>query len=326
MALPPSVASYQPSILIVDDYLDNLELLETILVNHKYKVLTSDRSSSGIVKAKNNVPDLILLDICMPELDGLEFCQILKQDCRTRNIPIIFLSVLRETTTKALAFSVGGDDYITKPFNIEEVLIRVKNQLQKSQWRLQLQKENLRLEQENSQLNRLATTDSLTQIANRRCFDEFLNREWHRGVREQFPLSLVLADIDYFKLYNDHFGHQEGDICLQKVAKAIDESLKRPADLVARYGGEEFAIILPQTLADNALHLAEKIREAVKQLNLAHPKSPVTNVVSISLGIASIVPNFQYTVEQLLVSADKGLYQAKKQGRDCSFYQSLSGN
>ncbi|MEM8831203.1 MAG: diguanylate cyclase [Cyanobacteria bacterium P01_G01_bin.19] len=316
----------QSNILIVDDCLDNVELLATILVNCGYKVLTSDRGTLAIEQAKNDTPDLILLDICMPELNGLEFCQILKEDPRTQNIPIIFLSALQETETKAQAFKLGGDDYITKPFNIEEVLIRVENQLKKYRWQSELKAHNIRLEQENLQLNRLATVDSLTNIANRHYFEEFLSREWYRGIREQFSLSLILADIDYFKLYNDRFGHRAGDLCLQKVAGAISNTIKRPADLVARYGGEEFAIILPQTPANNALHLAEKIRLEVKRLNLAHPESCTADIVSLSLGVASVVPSPKYTIEQLIVTADKALYRAKKQGRDRSFRGEISAH
>lgn len=319
MFLPQQATFPQSNILIVDDCLDNLELLAAILVNSGYWVSTSNRGDLAIEQAKNNIPDLILLDVCMPELNGLEVCQILRENYQTKDIPIIFLSALHETETKVDAFSFGGDDYVTKPFEIEEILMRVETQLRKSRSQFQIQAQNIRLERENSQLKQLVRVDSLTQIANRHYFDECLRREWYRGIREQFPLSLILADIDYFKLYNDCFGHQQGDICLQKAAKAISKVVKRPADLVARYGGEEFAIILPQTQAENALHIAEKIRLSVKQLNLAHPESLVNQTVSLSLGVASIVPNAQFEIEQLLVAADQALYRAKKQGRDRSF-------
>ena len=319
MLIPQQAAFPQANILIVDDCLDNLELLATILVNSGYWVLASDRGDLAIEQAKNNIPDLILLDVCMPELNGLEVCQILRENYYTKNIPIIFLSALHEMETKIDAFSFGGDDYVTKPFEVEEILVRVETQLRKSRSQSQLQAQNIRLERENCQLKQLVKVDSLTQIANRHYFDESLRKEWYRGIREQFPLSLILADVDYFKLYNDRFGHQQGDICLQKVAKTISKVVKRPADLVARYGGEEFAIILPQTPAENALRLAEKIRLAVKQLGLAHPESLANKTVSLSLGVASVIPNAQFKIEQLLVTADKALYRAKNQGRDRSF-------
>lgn len=317
-------------ILIVDDRPDNVEFLSTMLANQGYEVAESDRGQLAIEMAKANPPDLILLDISMPEMDGFEVCQILKCDHRTQDIPIMFISALKEVEDKTKAFNFGGNDYITKPFNIKEVLVRVENQLKIYRLQTDLKAKTIRLEQENRQLlatedklltlnqelNRLATLDSLTQIANRHRFDEFLIREWQRGKREKFPLSLILADIDHFKLYNDHFGHQAGDTCLANVAQAISETVNRPADLVARYGGEEFTIILPQTPGSNALLLAQKIRIAVQQLNLPHPQSLTTNIVSLSLGVTSVIPSSQYTVKQLLVNADKALYQAKKQGRD----------
>ena len=320
----------QVKILIVDDCLDNIKLLSMLLTTEGYEVEKSDNGPLAIELARASPPDLILLDICMPEMNGFEVCRILKRDRLTQNIPIIFLTALREIEDKAQAFSFGGDDYITKPFHIKEVLIRIENQLRKYRLQLELKAKNLRLEQENRELlnaedkllilnqklNRLATLDSLTQIANRHRFDEFLNREWQRGRREQFPLSLILSDIDYFKLYNDRFGHQAGDTCLKNVAQAISRTVKRPADLVARYGGEEFAVILPQTPAENALLLAEQIRIEVKKLSLPHPESLIGSIVSLSLGVTSVVPQSQYTIRQLLVTADKALYKAKKQGRD----------
>ena len=315
--------SPKSNILIVDDSLDNIELLATILVNSGYNVLTSDSGALAIETARNNVPDLILLDISMPEIDGLKVCQILKKNDSTKNVPVIFLSALKEIEIKTQAFDSGGDDYITKPFHFKEVLIRVKNQIEKSRLHLELEQKNIILERKNSQLSKLATVDSLTQIANRHCFDEFLKREWYRGIRDRFPLSLIFADVDYFKLYNDRFGHYQGDICLQNVARAISKTVNRPADLVARYGGEEFAIILPQTSANNALYVAEKIRLEVKKLGLPHPESSITDIVSLSLGVSSIVPSSQYKIEQLFVIADKALYRAKMQGRDRSYYKSF---
>ena len=189
MLLPQQATFPQSNILIVDDSSDNLELLATILVNSGYWVSTSDRGDLAIEQAKNNLPDLILLDVCMPELNGLEVCQILRENYHTKDIPIIFLSALHETETKVDAFSFGGDDYVTKPFEVEEILMRVETQLRKSRSQSQLQAQNIRLERENRQLKQLVKVGSLTQIANRHYFDEFLRKEWYRGIREQFPLS-----------------------------------------------------------------------------------------------------------------------------------------
>jgi len=172
------------------------------------------------------------------------------------------------------------------------------------------------LQQANMELQRLASIDSLTQIANRRQFDEVLTLEWRRMQREGLPLSLIMIDIDCFKIYNDTYGHQQGDDCLQSVAKSISQQSKRPADLVARYGGEEFVVVLPNTDTEGATHLAEQMRKQVQSLKMPHKNSPVTPEVTISLGVSTIVPVSDYTPEQLLACADQGLYQAKEAGRN----------
>ncbi len=172
------------------------------------------------------------------------------------------------------------------------------------------------LQTANDELNRLATLDSLTQVANRRRFDEYLEQEWRRLAREKAYLSLILCDIDYFKAYNDTYGHQAGDHCLREVAGAIRVSLKRPADLVARYGGEEFAVVLPNTDTTGALHIAEEIRARLKELQILHPHSTVSNYVTLSLGAASLIPNHQFCSAELIKAADDALYQAKSEGRD----------
>ena len=325
------------TILVVDDRADNTELLSIMLTLQGYEVEQSNRGIKAIEIAKARPPDLILLDVSMPEMDGFEACQRLKADPDTIDIPVIFISALDKVSDKIKAFEYGGNDYITKPFQVEEVVARVRNQLQISRLKTELKPKNTRLEQElskrksiekkllevNQQLSKLATLDGLTQLANRRKFDEFLSREWQRGQREQHCISLIFCDIDYFKLYNDSFGHQSGDLCLQKVAQAIVSAVKRPADLVARYGGEEFAVILPQTPATNALLVAEKIRQRVKQLDLCHPRSLVSDRVSLSLGVTCAVPNSRYTTDRLLVTADRALYQAKEQGRDRAVLASI---
>lgn len=173
-----------------------------------------------------------------------------------------------------------------------------------------------RLHEANQELQRLASKDGLTELANRRRFDEYFDLEWHRKAREQAPLSLILCDIDYFKTYNDTYGHQAGDDCLQQVARAISGAVKRPADLVARYGGEEFAVILPNTEASGAVHVAEKILAAVKAMEIAHANSPIGNYVTLSLGVASTVPSYESSPATLIAAADQALYQAKAQGRN----------
>ena len=327
----PSRQVFQPPrVLVVDDHPDSLELLSTILSMRKYEVEISEDGVSAIQAARAKPPDVVLLDVNMSNMNGFEVCQQLRSNSSTADIPIIFVSGSSETRDKIKAFKEGGNDYITKPIQPDEVIARIENQVQIGRLKAELQAKNARLEQQlierekmekklldlNEQLSKLAALDSLTQIANRRRFEEFFAREWQRGQRDKQPLSLIICDIDYFKLYNDSLGHQSGDACLQKVARTILNTVMRPADLVARYGGEEFAVILPQTPAQNALQVAQTIRQKVSKLAIPHPKSQVSDYVSLSLGVSSVIPEPKYTRKQLLVTADKALYQAKKQGRD----------
>ncbi|MGC9527716.1 MAG: sensor domain-containing diguanylate cyclase, partial [Limnospira sp.] len=175
------------------------------------------------------------------------------------------------------------------------------------------------------QLERLATLDGLTQVPNRRQFDSYLEAEWRRAIREGRPISLILCDVDFFKPYNDTYGHQEGDHCLQDVARALSRAVRRPGDLVARYGGEEFAVILPNTDAEGTRHIAEAIRAEIRQLQRPHEASPICPYVSLSLGVTSIYPHFDLQVEQLISAADMALYEAKAQGRDRFVMRLLEG-
>ena len=324
---------YKADILIVDDKPENLRLLATMLNKQGYEIRTAINGKLCLRAAKAIVPDLILLDINMPDLNGYQVCQQLRKATPTQNVPIIFLSALSEPLDKVKAFQSGGNDYVSKPFQIEEVCIRIANQLKISSLQKQLEAQKQELEWQNSrleteiqsriaaetqllqinqQLQVLATKDSLTQLANRHLFDRFLSQEWRRMSREKLPLSLILGDVDYFKRYNDRFGHQKGDRCLQQVARAISDVVKRPADLVARYGGEEFAIILPNTNAQGAMSVAENIRQQVESLQIEHPESLVTNYVTISLGVACTVPDFKTNPQKLIQTADDALYEAKQ--------------
>jgi adenylate cyclase len=188
----------------------------------------------------------------------------------------------------------------------------------------QLYQSEAALKASNQELQRLVSLDSLTQIANRRRFDEYLAQEWQRGLREKVPLSLILCDVDYFKQYNDRYGHQAGDRCLQAIAQVLDHVVKRPADLVARYGGEEFAIVLPNTELSGAVQVAQLIQEEVQQLCLPHHSSPVSQFVTLSLGIASQIPHPHNSSETLLAATDRSLYQAKAQGRNTYYVDEIS--
>ncbi|MGV2831721.1 diguanylate cyclase domain-containing protein [Myxosarcina sp. GI1(2024)] len=447
------------NILIVDDLPESLQLLSCLLIKHGYKVtcVTDGQVALHIIKAE--LPDLVLLDILLPTIDGYQVCQILKSQEYTRHIPVIFLSNLDSEIDKVRAFKVGAVDYITKPFFIEEIIARIQKHLeilsknQQLQRIVQLQleerrvaekelecsrsllsgvldssldgvaafeairdvqgeivdfkwllanpvavmtvgqtKENLigkhlfaeessslfeglldsfvlvvekctvlnkeyyyscstfaawfqivavklgdgfamtfrdisdrkqieiALETANIELRSQANYDSLTKIYNRRRFDKYIFNEWSRCAREGKYLSLILCDIDYFKAYNDTFGHQLGDRCLYQVAQAIAKGVRRPGDLAFRYGGEEFTIVLPLTDKIGALKVAEKIRQNVEQLKISHQSSPISQFVTLSLGVSSMIPSPEAEYQLLIAAADRALYRAKAGGRNRAFF------
>ena len=172
------------------------------------------------------------------------------------------------------------------------------------------------LKEANERLERLSTSDGLTGVANRRCFDQTIQREWTRLQRTKDSLALIMCDVDFFKLFNDTYGHQGGDDCLKSIAKALQETTRRGGDCVARYGGEEFAVIMPETDEKSAVHIAEKIRQAVEKMAIAHSKSSIALCVTLSLGVTTVVPDDQGTPELLIKCADKALYLAKSSGRN----------
>ncbi|MGB5631154.1 MAG: diguanylate cyclase [Waterburya sp.] len=451
----------QKQILIVDDLPENVRLLSSLLKEQGYQVISATDGQMALSIVKRQCPDLILLDIMIPEMDGYQVCHHLKSAEETRHIPIIFLSGLDSELDKIAAFKVGGSDYITKPFFVEEVVFRVKTQLailQQQQKFKQVLSEQITerkiaerelnksralltgvldssldgvaafeairdrqgeivdfrwlianpvaamtvggtieslqgkclfvegspghlfdglfklfvqvvetctvLEQEyyydsyslkawfhivavklgdgfamtfrdisdrkqieitlkkaNLRLTYQANIDSLTQIANRRRFDEYITQEWLRCAREGEYLSLILCDVDYFKAYNDNYGHQAGDNCLYEVAKAIERGVKRPADVAFRYGGEEFAVILPHTEGQGAIKVAEDIQAQIQVLQIPHADSEISDMVSLSLGVSSIIPDTRTSPQTLIAAADDALYDAKLKGRNRVIYK-----
>ncbi len=268
-------------------------------------------------------PSVILLDLVMPEIDGLTVLRYMRAHPMTRNVPIVMLSSKEDATLKAEAFAGGANDYLIKWPDSIELLARIRYH---SQWYTTLQQRDeafraLRVSQRqlaetNLQLQRLASMDGLTGIPNRRYFDERLEEEWLRAAREQGWLSLIMVDIDHFKQYNDVYGHLDGDECLKKVADAISGAVVRPSDVVARFGGEEFVMILPGTDASGAEFIAEKARKAVEALAIPHTGSTTSEFVTISLGVATTVPASEVSSNSLLAEADKALYTAKESGRN----------
>jgi diguanylate cyclase (GGDEF)-like protein len=284
--------------------------ISSILVNQGYDVHCVNNGTMALKTIALIHPDLVLLDIKLPDLTGYEICKKLHENNLTKDISILFMSGLNDVQDKIKGFEVGGLDYITKPFQIEEVLIRVQTQLQ-------IRKEKLKLQKENDNLKIAAHLDSLTQVANRRRFDEYLEEQWEKLKLEQDYLSLVMCDVDYFKLYNDTYGHLAGDKCLKHIAQTISKSLFRSIDLVARYGGEEFVILLPNTDLQNVLIVVKRIQKKLENLAILHEQSAVNKYVSLSFGIISIIPNDYITPLDVLNQADQRLYHAKSQGRNC---------
>ncbi|MCX7097028.1 MAG: diguanylate cyclase [Methylococcales bacterium] len=440
------------NILLVDDIPENLQLLSELLTQLGYNIrsVTNGRMAMKTLNVKR--PDLILLDIKMPEMDGYQVCAAIKANESLRDIPVIFISALDDAFDKVKAFACGGVDYITKPFQIEEVVARLENQLTIQRQKFVLLQEvkkrqeaeevlyqsrallssvlntaldgiaalqtirnlqtgeiedfrclvvnpviakvfeksreeligkrvfkkfiyrinpeffdriisvvetgepveadfyypwgdsswyhfvavklgdgfaitvrditlrkkmELELQAANRELQLLAHMDGLTKIANRRCFDEFLAREWRRLCRSSQPISLLLLDVDYFKSYNDYFGHQRGDDCLIQIADILQKTVSRPVDIVARYGGEEFVIVLPETSQDGAVVIAQAIHNSIQTLEILHPASTVNHYVTVSIGISCVIPDHNLSLEFLIDQADKALYVAKQKGRNC---------
>ncbi|GAA5216032.1 diguanylate cyclase [Corallincola platygyrae] len=293
------------TVLVVDDEPINIKLLAQAL-SPKHRVKTATNGEKALqIAISDDPPDLILLDVQMPDLDGYEVCRLLKQDARSKNTPVVFITGKNSSEDEAHGLELGAVDYITKPFSLPIVLARVKN--------------HVALKKKNDLLEQLVFIDGLTEIPNRRRFDELLESEWLRARRNSTPMAILIMDIDCFKLFNDNYGHTEGDDCLRATAAALANTLRRPADFVARYGGEEFVAIVPEATEEAAVSLAEKMRAAVESMGVPHAYSEVADVVTLSIGVAGTIPSMERTPEQLLQAADEALYKAKQAGRNRVF-------
>ncbi|MBE9221167.1 diguanylate cyclase [Cyanobacterium stanieri LEGE 03274] len=443
----------QYSLLIVDDIAENIKVLANILSSSNYNVRKALSGKVALRSINSNPPDLILLDIKMPEMDGYQVCEAIKKDPFTQHIPVIFISALNEVFDKVKAFQVGGADYITKPFQIEEVVARIENQLTIQKQKKLLEKEiHKRQEAEeilyqsrallasilntsldgvaalqavrkplsteiddfrclvvnpvfakminahesnlvgklvgkrlinkidSSLFNKLknlvenggfisediylktgersrwyhfianklgdgfslmvrditnrkkmelkleflANSDGLTGVANRRLFDKTIESEWKRHQRQEHNLSLIMLDVDFFKAYNDGYGHLQGDECLRQIARCLGATVKRAGELVSRFGGEEFIIILPHTSSQDAIALGELIQKNIKHLALKHEYSDVSDQVTLSIGIATTIPSQDHLWSNLIELVDQALYLAKKNGRNCIIAKELN--
>lgn len=291
-------------VLVVDDAPSNLAIL-TDTLRREFDVRVASSGQEALRLVGENPPDLILLDIVMPNMDGYEVCRRLKGHPGTMNIPIIFLTAKGDVAEETMGLSLGAVDYIIKPVSVPIVQARVRTHVE--------------LKRRGDLLESLSMRDGLTGIPNRRHFDEALHRAWRQAIRGRTPLSLVMADIDCFKAYNDTYGHLAGDECLRAVARTFATTLKRPGDLAARYGGEEFAMVLEDTSLSGALHMAESMRREVAALGMENKGSWVSDVVTVTLGVAWAVPTPVHNQKMLLSMADSQLYAAKQAGRNRVF-------
>ncbi|WP_017296957.1 response regulator [Nodosilinea nodulosa] len=295
-------------ILVADDDPFIRHMLTCYLKQEGYQVVEAPNGEAALDLYRDHLPDLVLLDALMPVIDGFEVCRRLQAANQSDLAPILMITGLEDEKSVDQAFEIGVADYITKPIHWAVLRQRVRRLI--AQHRLER-----RLREANHQLQQLTLIDSLTQVANRRRFDEYLLQEWGRGGRDRRPLSVIICDIDYFKGYNDHYGHPAGDRCLQQVAKALSQGINCTDDLVTRYGGEEFAVVLPNTSLAGAAAVSDRLVQAVRALGLPHAAAPHATV-TISCGVASVVPQLSYLPSDLVVTADQALYQAKAQGRN----------
>jgi diguanylate cyclase (GGDEF)-like protein len=300
--LPEQEAEMPMRILIVDDVAENIRVLSGILAGTGVEISTATSGRRALKIAEHFPPDLVLLDVMMPEMDGYEVCKAMKADPLLRGIPIIFITALADEAAEIKGLELGAVDYISKPFKDVIVKLRIKTQLE--------------LKRQREFLENLSRIDGLTKIPNRRAFDERFDLEWRRSERSAQTLALLLVDVDFFKGYNDTYGHMAGDECLCKIATALYESVNRAGDFVARYGGEEFVALLPVNDPDDMPTIAERLRANIEALAIPHGASTASDCVTISIGGAQFIPNPEADPKAILELADKQLYLAKSSGRN----------
>ncbi len=288
------------TILLVDDSRFNLEILNHIL-NSEYSIIIAKTGREALEKAAGEKPDLILLDIVMPDISGYEVLVALKGNDDMRDIPVIFITGLKSDEDEEKGFRLGAVDYITRPFNHAIVKARVAT--------------HIKIVQQMRAIEQIGKLDGLTQISNRRGFDEHLLMEWSRAIREQEPLSVLILDVDKFKTYNDTYGHLQGDKMLKSLAKVLKIALKRATDFAARYGGEEFVAVLSNTPLKGALLIAERIRNGMEKMIVPDIDGNPTSA-TVSIGVACSIPTKDDDMSAFLERADRALYRAKETGRN----------
>ncbi|MDT0583656.1 diguanylate cyclase domain-containing protein [Brumicola blandensis] len=299
---PVKSAVKRSRLLIVDDDPTQLRFYLQGL-NDVYHCQFASSASEAVTFARQfPQPDLIILDVVLPDVNGFEICQILKEDQLTSHIPVIFVSGQDDVESKLKGFEHGCVDYISKPVLLPEMQARIST--------------HIKLKQQTIMLESLAYTDPLTQVGNRRKYNETLQREWARSIRYGQPIAMLLMDIDYFKQFNDFYGHGVGDDCLIKICSHLRDLVNRPGDLFARIGGEEFVILLTDCGIEGALRKADEVLRTVSMLNIANQGAPKLDRVTLSIGVAVTTPKHQEEPLTLFQAADEALYEAKHSGRN----------
>ncbi len=290
------------SVLIVDDAPENIAVLgELLRAEYTVRVATNGERALKIINS-DYPPDLILLDVVMPGMDGYEVCRRVKSHPLTKEIPVIFITAKTGVADEVKGFEMGAVDYITKPFEPIIIKARIRTHLEVKRYRDLLVNNSYK--------------DGLTGIPNRRRFDEYYSSMWTTAVNESFPLSVIMVDLDKFKLFNDYYGHLEGDECLTKVAQSLVLQLERQGDLFARYGGEEFVCLLPNANHEFAMRMAEKFRRHVLSLQIPHANSIEEKYITVSQGVDTMIPTTEMLPKELILRADQELFRAKNNGRN----------
>lgn len=292
----------KPTILVVDDMTTTLLLLHDLLKDtYEVKIAKNGTKALEILESPNEI-DLVLLDIEMPDINGYDVCKRIKNNETIKNIPIIFVTGKTSQEDEEYGLNLGAIDYITKPFNKAIVKLRLKNYLD--------------LKMKNDMLEKLSMYDGLTNIRNRRFFDETFEKTFNEIKRDKESLAVLMIDIDFFKPYNDNYGHGQGDEALRKVAKILERTIKRPSDFVARYGGEEFVILLKDINKEGVEAVANNLLNAVRELKITHEFSKIANYVTVSIGVSYYNSISDITKIELLIKADETLYNVKNSGRN----------
>jgi len=324
--IPEVRESNVPSVLpivLVDDSLIVAATLQRMLQGSELSLHCCSNPETALELIRRVSPVVIILDLVMPVLTGLELLELIRIEPVVRCVPVVVLSGQIGSGIKSNAFALGANDFLSKLPDKVELLARLRyhgrGYLARQQ--REIVYENLKrtakeLRVRNRELKRLSSVDGLTGIANRRHFDEYLSAEWLRACRMGSVLSVILVDIDYFKVYNDAYGHLEGDQCLKRVAMALSEVTSRGGDLVARFGGEEFVLVLPLTSLEGAINLANKLRQKIYALRIPHVGSEVADRLTISVGVSALMPKTSQIKDDLLAQADQALYIAKGLGRN----------